>query len=59
MIKVLELYFITVTFMIACRFKDGPLSGDQKAHFVKLQTKISDLERKIKDFELSLPSQAG
>lgn len=53
MSKVLELY------LIACRFKDGPLSGDQKAHFVKLQTKISDLERKIKDFELSLPSQAG
>lgn len=41
------------------RFKNEPLTGEQKDHIVELQMKISGLERKIKDFEISLPSQAG
>ena len=45
--------------LLACRFKNEPLTGEQKDHIVELQMKISGLERKIKDFEISLPSQAG
>lgn len=37
----------------------GTLTEEQKAHSRELQLKISELERKIKDYELSLPSQAG
>lgn len=41
------------------RFKNGPLDDEQKARIGKLQLKISELERKIKDFETSFPSQPG
>lgn len=41
------------------RFRNGPLTDEQKDHSQKLQLKISELERKIKDFELSFPSRAG
>ena len=40
-------------------FKNGPLDDEQKARIGKLQLKISELERKIKDFETSFPSQPG
>lgn len=41
------------------RFRKGSLTEEQKAHIRKLQLKISELERKIKDFETSFPSQPG
>jgi len=41
------------------RFRNGSLSEEQKAHIRKLQLKITELERRIKDFETSFPSQPG
>ena len=41
------------------RFRKGSLTEEQIAHIRKLQLKISELERKIKDFETSFPSQPG
>ncbi|XP_078363411.1 transmembrane protein 120B-like [Oculina patagonica] len=41
------------------RFQNGPLTDEQKDKTHKLQLKISELERKIKDFETSFPSRAG
>lgn len=41
------------------RFMKGELTDEQKAHGCQLQLKIAELERKIKFFETSLPSQAG
>lgn len=38
---------------------NGALTDEQKTHGRKLQLKISELERKIKTFEIGLPSQAG
>ncbi|XP_074637242.1 transmembrane protein 120B-like [Acropora palmata] len=41
------------------QFTKGRLTDEQKAHSHQLQLKMADLERQIKAFEISLPSQAG
>ena len=41
------------------RFMKGKLTDEQKAHSQQLQLKIAELERRIKSFESSLPSNAG
>lgn len=45
--------------ILFCRFMKGTLTDEQKAHTLQLQLKMADLERKVKAFEMSLPSQAG
>ena len=37
----------------------GTLTEEQKAHSHRLQRKILELEKQIKELEKSLPSQAG
>lgn len=55
----LKLLFSFSFVLLVSRFMNGTLTDEEKAHSRKLQLKISELERKIKDFEISLPSQAG
>ena len=54
-----KLLFSLSFVLFVSRFMNGTLTDEEKAHSRKLQLKISELERKIKDFEISLPSQAG
>lgn len=57
--KVLSCFGNVMRFFNMHRFRKGSLTEEQKAHIRKLQLKISELERKIKDFETSFPSQPG